>query len=108
VPKGIDGNHQQIQEKSRDVSGECAEAGEECAADHVRDPQRHHGLRQERGDEENRADQGKHVGKVDVVQEDLEKAVEDCVIRDVVGIEAHLDQDLCDPEIVRRRIENAI
>ena len=29
-------------------------------------------------------------------------------IGDVVGVEAQLDQNLCDPEVVRRRVENAI
>ena len=50
------------------VAGERAEGGEEGAADHVRDAQRHHGLRQQGGDKEDGADQGKHVGQRDVGQ----------------------------------------
>ncbi len=82
--------------------------GEESAPDHVRDPQRHHRLRQQGGDKEDRADQGKHVGEVDVVQEDFEQAVEDCVIGDVPQVEAHLNQNLCDPEVVGCCVENAV
>src|ERR1700750_1854924 len=55
---GIDGNHQEIKKKGSDASGERTEDGEECAPDHVRDPQRHHRVRQQRGDKEDRADQG--------------------------------------------------
>ena len=90
------------------VPAERAEAGEEGAADHVGDPQRHHGLRQQGGDKEDRAHQGKHVGQGDVVQKDFQQAVEDGVIGDVVGVETQLDQDLGDREVVGRRIENAI
>ena len=102
------GNHQEIHQKGRDGSAERAEAGEEGAADHVRDPQRHHGLRQQGGDKEDGADQGEHVGQRDVVQKDFQQAVEDGVIGDVVGVETQLNQDLRDPEIVRRRVENAV
>ena len=105
---GVDGNHQEIQQEGRDGAAERAEDGEEDATDHVRDPQRHHGLGQQGGDEEDRADQGKHVGERDVVQEDFQQAVEDGVPGDVVGVEPHLDQDLCDPEVVGRRIEDAV
>jgi hypothetical protein len=52
--------------------------------------------------------QGEHVGKVDVVQKDFEKAVEDGVIGDVIGVENHLNQDLCCPEVVGCCVENAI
>ena len=90
------------------VPAERAEDGEEGAADHVRDPQRHHGLRQQGGDKEDGADQRKHVGQGDVVQQDFQQAVEYRVVGDVVGVETQLDQDLRDPEIVRRGVENAV
>ena len=89
-------------------SGERAEAGEKCAADHVRDPQRHHGLRQQGGDKEDGADQREHVGERDVGEKDFQKAIEDRVVGDVVGIETELNQDLGDPQIVGRRVENAV
>ena len=54
-------------------SGERAEAGEEGAADHVRDAQRHHGLRQQGGDKEDGANQGEHVGKRDVGQHNFQQ-----------------------------------
>jgi hypothetical protein len=38
----------------------------------------------------------------------LQQAIEQRVVGDVVGVEAQLDQDLCDPEIVRGRVENSI
>ena len=37
----------------------------------VRDAQRHHGLRQQRRDKEDDADEGKHVGKRDVGKHDF-------------------------------------
>ncbi len=104
----IDGNQQEIQKEGRDGSGERAEGGEESATDHVRDPQWHHGLRQQGGDKEDGADQGKHVGQRDVVQQNFQEAIEDRVIGDVVGVETHLNQDLCDPEVVRCCVQNAV
>ena len=102
------GTIRRYKQKGRDGSGERAESGEESATDHVGDPQRHHRLRQQGGDKEDRAHQGKHVGQGDIVQKDFQQPVEDGVIGDVVGVEAKLDQDLRDPEIVGRGIENAI
>ena len=104
----IDGDHQQIQQKGRDGSAERAEAGEESAADHVRDPQRHHGLRHQGGDKEDRAHQGKHVGQGDIVQKDFQQPVEDGVVGDVVGVETQLNQDLGERQVVGCRVEDAI
>jgi len=84
------------------------EYGEECATDHVRDPQRHHRVRQQCGDKEDRADQGEHIGKRDVVQKDFQQAVEDGVPGHVVRIETHLNQNLREPEVVGCCIENAV
>ena len=105
---GVDGKQQEIQKKGLDVSGERAKADEECTADHIGDAQRHHCLRQQGRDKEHRADQGKHVGQGDVGQHNFQQAIEQCVGRNVVGVEAQLHQDLCDPEVVRRRVQNAV
>ena len=105
---GIDGNHQEIKKKGRDGPGERTEDGEECATDHVRDPQRHHRVRQQCGDKEDRTDQGEHIGKRDVVQKDFQQAVEDGVPGHVVRIETHLNQNLREPEVVGCCIENAV
>ena len=48
------------------------------------------------------------LASVMLCQHNFQKAVEYRVVGDVVGIEAQLDQNLCDPEVVRRRVENAI
>src|SRR3954470_1542096 len=60
--KAIDGDQQQIQQKGRHVPRKRAKGGKECTADHVRNPEPHDGLRQQRSDEEDGANQGKHVG----------------------------------------------
>jgi hypothetical protein len=104
----IDRKHQEIEKKGRDGAAQRTENGEERAADHVRNPQRHHCLRQQSGDKEDRAGQSKHVGQGDVVHKDFEQAVEDSIPGDIVGVETHLDQDFGNPEVVGRRIENAI
>jgi hypothetical protein len=51
---------------------------------------------------------GTIVCKRDVGQPDFQQPVEQCLVGDVVGIKAHLYQNLCDPEIVGRGIENAV
>jgi hypothetical protein len=89
-------------------SRERTENGEEGAADHVGDTQRHHRPHQQGGDEEARADRSEQIGECNVVDKDLQQPVEDRVVGDVVGIETHLDQDLCDPEVIRGRFENAV
>jgi hypothetical protein len=106
--KGIDGNHQEIQKKSRDVSGQRAVAGEKYTADHVRHPQRHHGVGQKGRDKEDRANQGKHVGEGDVVQQNFQKAIEYRIVGNIVGIETYLNHDLGDPQIVRRGVKDAV
>ena len=67
-----------------------------------------HGLRQQGGDKEDRADQGEHVGQRDIVEKNLQQAIEQRVVGDVVGVEAQLDQDFRYPEIIRGRVENSI
>jgi hypothetical protein len=105
---GIDRQQEQIQKKSRDVSGERTKSDEECTAGHVRDAQRHHRLHQQGRDKEDGAHQGEHVGKRDVGQRNLRQPFEARFVCDVVGVEAHLNQDFCDAEMVRRRIKNAV
>ena len=51
-------------------------ADEECTADHIRDAQRHHCLRQQGSDKEDGANQGKHVGKRDVGQHNFQQPIE--------------------------------
>ena len=63
---------------------------------------------QQRGDKEDRANQGKRVRQRDVGQQDFHQAIEQGVVSDVVGIETQLNQYLCEAEIVRRLVENAI
>ena len=60
-----------IMRYNSDGSGQRAEDGKEQAPDHVRDAQRHHGLRQQCRDKEDDADEGKHVGKRNVGKHDL-------------------------------------
>jgi hypothetical protein len=52
--------------------------------------------------------QSEQVGKGDVGEPDFQQAVEYRVVGDVVGVKTHLDQNLCDPEVVRRGVKNAI
>jgi hypothetical protein len=67
-----------------------------------------HRLRQQSGDKEDCANQGKHVGKRDGGQHKFQKPAEYCVIRDVIGVEARSNQSHCDPEVVGCCVENAI
>jgi hypothetical protein len=104
----IDRQQQQIEEESPDISRERAIGDEEYTADHVRDAQRHYCTHQQGSDKKDGADQSEHIGKRDVGQQNFQQPVEQCVVSDVVRIETNLDQNLCDPEIVRRRIKNAV
>src|SRR5262245_9905748 len=63
---------------------------------------------QQGGDKEDGPDQGEHVGERDVGEENLQKAIKQCVISDIVGIKTHLNQNLRNPQVVGRRIEDAI
>src|SRR5262245_57876663 len=65
-------------------------------------------MRQQGGDKEDGPDQGKHVGERDVGEKNLQKAIKQRVISDIVGIKTHLNQNLCNPQVVGRRIEDAI
>ena len=105
-PVGIDGNDQEI-EKGRDGSGECTEDGEECATDHVRDPQRDHRVRQQCGDKEDRADQGERVASVMLWRKISSRRLRRtsrsrCSDRDPLA------KNLREPEVVGCCIENAV
>src|SRR5205814_8406988 len=81
---------------------------EEHDADDADDAQRHDGADHQGRDIETGADQRQHVGKVDVGERDVDQAVEHRVVGHVGRIEAKLDQQLFDPEILRRIFESAI
>jgi len=105
---GVDRQQQHVQQERLDVAGEHAEAGEERATDHVGNAQRHHRLGQQGGDEEDRADQREHGGNVQVGQNHVQQKIQDAVSREVVGVQAQLGEHPCNPQVVRRRVENAI
>jgi hypothetical protein len=105
---GIGRQQQKSHEKRSNVTGERAKSHEKHVADHIRDAQRHHGPRQHRGDKEGSPDQSTHIGNGDVSEEDFQKAIEDGVVRDVVGIEPELNEDFCESEIVGCLVEDPI
>ena len=92
----VDRQQQEKQKKGSNVTSERAKSHEKHVADHVRDAQRHHGPRQQRGDKEGSPDQSTHIGNGDVSEEDFQKAIEDGVVRDVVGIEPELNENFCE------------
>ena len=102
------GSNRRNTRKSSNVTRERAKSHEKHVADHIRDAQRHHGPRQHRGDKEGSPDQSTHIGNRDVSEEDLQKAIEDGVIRDVVGIEPELNENFCESEIVCCLVEDPI
>jgi hypothetical protein len=90
------------------VTSERAKSHKRHVAKHVRDAQRHHGPRQQRGDKENTPDQSTQIGNGDVSEEDFQKAIEDGVVRDVVGIEPELNEDFCESEVVGCLVDDPI
>ena len=41
-------------------------------------------------------------------EHNFQQPIKQCVVGDVVGIKSHLNEKLCDPEIIRRGIKNAV
>ena len=107
-PDHVDRQREQIQKEGRNRAGERAVADEEHDADDADDAQRHDGAHHQRRDVEDGADQRQHVGECDIGEDDVDQPVEHRVIGDVGRIEADLDQELFDPQILRRVFERAI
>ena len=70
--------------------------------------QRHDRAHHQRRDVEGRANKRQHVDEIDVRQNDIQQAIEHHVVGDVGRIEAELDQQLLDPQVLRRVFERAI
>jgi hypothetical protein len=54
------------------------------------------------------APRGEHVGERDVGQHNFQQPIKQCVVGDVVGIKPHLNENLCNPEIICCRIKDAV
>jgi hypothetical protein len=82
---GIHGQQQEIQENVLTSWASAPKPTKKAQPIIVRDAERHHRLRQQGGDKEDGANQGEHVGQIDVGQHIFQKAAEYCVVRMLLG-----------------------